>query len=196
MSSSLFLIDGYNLIHALRLLDGGSPLESARQALEVRLRAFLSRTPRGTRILLVYDGAEVGLESGRGEGPLAVRFARPPLRADDLILQAARQHEGPGQLQVVTSDDFDIGRPLRAIGIEVVPAREFARRLGDLPGDRPGAGRRRERGQPGASASLGAPEVDRWVREFGLGEGPPGSEPPRDDPPTPGEGAGEEESSR
>ena len=56
-----YIIDGYNVLHRLEpeLLAAGE-LAAARRELEARLRSFLGSRGRGVRLVLIYDGDDVG----------------------------------------------------------------------------------------------------------------------------------------
>jgi predicted RNA-binding protein with PIN domain len=84
---SLYLFDGYNLLHA-----GG--FEDPR-ALRDALASFIAL--KGARGVLVFDG--VGQDESHG--PLEVRFAE---HADTLLERLAAEQRGSGRVIVVSSD--------------------------------------------------------------------------------------------
>jgi predicted RNA-binding protein with PIN domain len=84
---SLYLFDGYNLLHA-----GG--FEDPR-ALRDALASFVAL--KGARGVLVFDG--VGQDESHG--PLEVRFAE---HADTLLERLAAEQRGSGRVIVVSSD--------------------------------------------------------------------------------------------
>lgn len=84
---TLYLFDGYNLIHAGAASD--------RRELIDRLASFVA--VRGARGVVVFDGA--GDDVTRG--PLEVRFAS---HADDLIERLAAEHRETDAVCVVSSD--------------------------------------------------------------------------------------------
>jgi predicted RNA-binding protein with PIN domain len=86
--TTLYLFDGYNLLHA-----GGT---SDRDELVDLLASFVAS--RGVRGVLVFDGAGVD----RRIGPLEVRWAA---HADDLLERLAAEHRGAEQVCIVSSDD-------------------------------------------------------------------------------------------
>jgi predicted RNA-binding protein with PIN domain len=84
---TLYLFDGYNLLHA-----GG--FRDVRQLVD-RLASFVA--VRGARGIVVFDGA--GDEIGRGQ--LEVRYAP---HADTLLERLAAQHRGRELVCLVSSD--------------------------------------------------------------------------------------------
>ncbi len=109
--STLYLFDGYNLLHA-------GPFGDARE-LGDALASFVAE--RGARGVLVFDG--VGTDLRRG--PLEIRFAA---HADTLLERLAAEHRGRERVVLVTSDTTVAA----AAGIEVqkLSSRTFFR---DLP---------------------------------------------------------------
>jgi predicted RNA-binding protein with PIN domain len=84
---TLYLFDGYNLLHASTFTD--------RNELVDTLASFVAG--RGARGVVVFDG--VGEE--RAIGPLAVRFTA---HADDLLERLAAESRGSEVVCVVSSD--------------------------------------------------------------------------------------------
>jgi predicted RNA-binding protein with PIN domain len=84
---TLYLFDGYNLLHAAGSQD--------RRELADTLASFVAA--RGVRGVVVFDG--VGEE--REIGPLSVRFAA---HADDLLERLAAEHRRTELVCVVSSD--------------------------------------------------------------------------------------------
>jgi predicted RNA-binding protein with PIN domain len=162
--ASTFIIDGYNLLHRLRgVAAAGRDLEAARGELERRLRAFLRAAERGTRVILVYDGARAGPGRRRGGEGLDVVFSRPPQSADDVVLELCRRFEGRGRIEVVTSDLQDIGIRLRGLECRHWTSEAFAAHLAERlrpRGLQAGAGEKPRRTEPS--------EVDDWLRAFGM----------------------------
>jgi predicted RNA-binding protein with PIN domain len=86
-ATTLYLFDGYNLLHAGEFADRDELVDS--------LASFVAL--RGARGVVVFDG--VGEE--RELGPLAVRFAT---HADDVLEGLAAKHRGSEQVCLVSSD--------------------------------------------------------------------------------------------
>ncbi len=84
---TLYLFDGYNLLHA-----GG--FEDPRQLVDT-LASFVAL--KGARGVVVFDG--VGADSERG--PLSVRYAA---HADTLLERLAAEHRGRESVCLVSSD--------------------------------------------------------------------------------------------
>jgi predicted RNA-binding protein with PIN domain len=84
---TLYLFDGYNLLHA-------GPFEDPRELVD-RLASFVA--VHGARGVVVFDG--VGAE--RTHGPLSVRYAA---NADALLERLAAEHRGTETVCLVSSD--------------------------------------------------------------------------------------------
>jgi predicted RNA-binding protein with PIN domain len=97
--ASLYLFDGYNLLHA-------SPYEDARELVDV-LASFVAL--RGARGVLVFDGVGEDVE----RGPLSVRYAPD---ADTALERLAAEHRDREQVVLVTSDTAILGTAGRQVG--------------------------------------------------------------------------------
>jgi predicted RNA-binding protein with PIN domain len=86
---TLYLFDGYNLLHAGDFTERGELVDS--------LASFVAS--RGVRGVVVFDG--VGEE--REIGPLSVRFAA---HADDVLERLAAEHRASELVCVVSSDSL------------------------------------------------------------------------------------------
>ena len=86
---TLYLFDGYNLLHAGDFSDRGELVDS--------LASFVAS--RGARGVVVFDG--VGEE--HEIGPLSVRFAA---HADDVLERLAAEHRASELVCVVSSDSL------------------------------------------------------------------------------------------
>ena len=84
---TLYLFDGYNLLHAGDFAD--------RDELVDTLASFVA--VHGARGVVVFDG----VEEGREVGLLSIRFAR---HADDLLERLAAEHRASELVCVVSSD--------------------------------------------------------------------------------------------
>ena len=95
---TLYLFDGYNLLHA-------GPSRDRRELVDV-LASFVA--VRGARGVVVFDGVGDDVDLG----PLAVRFAAD---ADSLLERLAAEHRSREQVLLVSSDATVVG----TAGIEV-----------------------------------------------------------------------------
>jgi len=162
-----YILDGYNV--ARHLLSPGElrrDLVGIRETLEGRLADFLRGFDRRTRIVLIYDGAAGQVGGGSPCPGLEIFFARPPDRADDLILKLCRRYEGEGDLRVVTSDLADIGNRIRTLRLEHWTSAEFAALVADRA--RRAADARAGRAEGDKPARVTASDAEGWLREFGL----------------------------
>ena len=85
---TLYLFDGYNLLHASELRDPNDLVDV--------LASYVAA--HGARGVLVFDGS--GLD--RDVGPLQVRWAA---HADDLLERLAAEHRDSEHVCIVSSDD-------------------------------------------------------------------------------------------
>jgi predicted RNA-binding protein with PIN domain len=108
---TLYLFDGYNLLHA-------GDYDDVRQLVD-RLASFVAQ--HGARGIVVFDGH--GVDSDRG--PLRVRYAP---HADTLLERLAAEHRGREQVCLVSSDLAVRGTS----GVEVrkQSSKTFVRELG------------------------------------------------------------------
>ena len=98
MDATLYLFDGYNLLHA-------SPFAEPRELVDA-LASYVAT--RGARGVVVFDG--VGEDTVRG--PLSVRYSP---HADDLLERLAAEHRSRERVLLVSSDTTVLG----TAGIEV-----------------------------------------------------------------------------
>jgi predicted RNA-binding protein with PIN domain len=85
---TLYLFDGYNLLHAGEFTDPRELVDT--------LASFVAG--RGARGVVVFDGTD----EERQVGPLSVRYAA---HADDLLERLAAEHRGEELVCIVSSDD-------------------------------------------------------------------------------------------
>jgi predicted RNA-binding protein with PIN domain len=121
LEPTLYLFDGYNLLHAGAAED--------REQLVDALASFVGA--RGARGVVVFDG----IGEGRRVGALEVRFAG---HADDVLERLAAERRLDERVAVVSSDAQirDTAGPI----VERIPSSRFARELGAsrAPGPSPG----------------------------------------------------------
>jgi predicted RNA-binding protein with PIN domain len=162
-----FLIDGYNLLHALWPAEGRQLRPRAwprfRQRLLDRLRA--SHPADAEAVTVVFDAArephpDPPEADSRG---IFVRFAVGYPSADDLIEELIRGDSAPSRLTVV-SDDHRVRDAARRRGCTVTGCLDYFEWLEQPkpPGeDRPDP--------PGKPEGLSPGEVEHWLKEFGDG---------------------------
>jgi hypothetical protein len=157
-----YVIDGYNLLHAVGLLRGKAGprgLEKARRALLGRLHGSLG--PEAAAVTVVFDAARApaGNPAQEDNQWIHVRYT---LRreADDLIEDLIRQDSAPRQLTVI-SDDRRIRDAARRRRCPVLGCLDY---LEELQRRRPQPGPRPE--PPAKPDHLSAAEARRWLEEF------------------------------
>jgi predicted RNA-binding protein with PIN domain len=123
---TLYLFDGYNLLHAGNYRDTPELID--------RLASFVAM--QGARGVVVFDGVGEDLD----RGPLQVRFAPD---ADTLIERLAAEHRGQEAVCLVSSDAAVRGTS----GVEVrkLSSRVFLRDLADAAHQEPAPSRLADR---------------------------------------------------
>lgn len=128
MSGTLYIVDGYNVLHALFRGADKEEIFARRDWLADRLASFVAL--RGARAALVFDGRgarSTSSEPVRG-GPVEVVFAGGRFTADTLI--ARRIAEQPADTQVVVvSADQEVQRTASRAGVSRLTPTEFEREL-------------------------------------------------------------------
>ncbi len=178
--SMSYLIDGYNLLHAMGLLRGRAGptgLEKARLGLLGLLRAVYGEEAK--TVTVVFDAAN----APRGASPEAeyrgihIRFAVEQEQADDLIETLIRHDSAPQRLTVV-SDDRRVRQAAERRHCVVSGCEEYLRWLE----------RHRRQRSPSSRGADAKPEhvtqaeAQHWAREFASLQNDPGlkelSDPP------------------
>ena len=125
-------IDGYNFFHnwtstadMLKNKDGDTPkfIEAMDGAVE-KLTDILSLTTG--KVILFQDGGERRKIEKRSE--LAVRYAGPGAKADDVILHYLSSCKKPGEVCVVT-DDLDLSMQAKSLGAVVIKCKTFIKNI-------------------------------------------------------------------
>jgi predicted RNA-binding protein with PIN domain len=158
----MYVIDGYNLLHAMQILPdrlGPHVLEQGRRRLlSLLARAYATETDQ---VIVVFDaaGAPAGASRCQTFRGIDVRYAPRGQEADDLIEDFIRHAGAPRQL-VVVSDDHRLRQAIqRRHGI----ARGCIDYLEDLEG------RLHRQAPPLAPAEkppVAPAEVPRWLKIF------------------------------
>jgi predicted RNA-binding protein with PIN domain len=132
VTGTLYIVDGYNVLHALFRGAEKEEIFARRDWLADRLASFAAL--RGARATLVFDGSgprSTSSEPVKG-APVEVVFAGGRFTADTLI--ARRIAEQPADVQVVVvSGDQEVQRAASRAGVSRMTPRELA---GELSGDR------------------------------------------------------------
>jgi len=147
----MFLIDGYNLLHAAfpDRATGGSRRHLVDLVVDYCRRG-------GYRARIVFD-ATGDMPRRQRRGEVEIRNVPRGSTADDEILEALASTEDRTAHTLVT-DDRELAREAARRGVKVIPSGEFARLL-------------QVRGpaeDPKAGGTLSSGEVDYWMDEFGL----------------------------
>jgi uncharacterized protein len=162
--SVTYLIDGYNLLHAMGALGGRlgpHGLEKARARLLGMLHGALrDGAPAAT---VVFDSATPlpGTSAEQDSRGLRVLFARNKEEADDVIERLIRQSSAPKTLHVV-SDDHRVQKAARRRLCRVRSCEDFLLLLEQLRQATHDVAQ-----QPEKQEQLSADEVQRWLAEFG-----------------------------
>lgn len=158
-----YLIDGYNLLHAMGLLArraGPGGLEKARRGLLGMLHGSYANESANVTVVFDAAGAPPGASGEDFYQGIHVRYAVREDQADDLIEDLIRHDATPKQLSVI-SDDHRIQQAARRRHCVVRSCDEF---LDDLQ-----RRRRPQSAPPAAEEAKPSPESDkqRWLDTFG-----------------------------
>jgi predicted RNA-binding protein with PIN domain len=168
--ATTYLIDGYNLLHAMGVLSGPvgpGGLEKAR----LRLLGLLHGTfaERAPSVTVVFDASKAlpGAPPEMFYRGLHVLFAVGKKEADDVIEHLVREASAPKSVHVV-SDDHRIQQAARRRRAVVLTCEEFLQWVD----------RQRQHQSPATPApekkeKLSPEEMQRWLEEFGDVESDP-----------------------
>lgn len=149
-----FIIDGHNLIGAMKKIQLDDPDDEARLVAE--LRRFCAHTRR--QVTVYFDRGAPGLRSPKDAGGLSIRFVRSPRSADQAISQHLNRLKGSARNWTVVSSDQEVQASARRVGARLLSSTEFARMLAAPD---PGSD---EDEKPGAEMS--EDDVSEWQRLF------------------------------
>jgi uncharacterized protein len=149
-----FIIDGHNLIGAMKKIRLDDPDDEAR--LVVELRRFCARSRR--QVTLYFDRGAPGLQSPGDAGGLSIRFVRSPRSADQAIAQHLARLKGSARNWTVVSSDQEVQTAARRAGARPMSSAEFARLLassdtGSAEGEKP-------------AADMTEDEINEWQKMF------------------------------
>jgi predicted RNA-binding protein with PIN domain len=153
------IVDGYNLIYAHPELKKkiGSEALKVREIL-IRVLAEYIRT-RKEKLILVFDSSESGvLYKLSTPSRLEVRFSKPGLTADKMIVKMMQSEPEPQKLTVVSSDYKDIGMIAKSLGVELLSSEAFWRRVSEK--------RKVDKKDEEKPTSVSESEVEYWLKEF------------------------------
>jgi predicted RNA-binding protein with PIN domain len=162
-----FLIDGYNLLHAVWPAEGRQLRPRAwprfRQRLIDRLRA--AHPDDAVPVTVVFDAArephtDPPEADSRG---IHVRFAVGYPSADDLIEELIRADSAPSRLTVV-SDDHRVRDAARRRGCTVTGCLDYFESI-----EKPRPSKEDPPDPPAKPEGLSPGEVEHWLKEFGGG---------------------------
>jgi predicted RNA-binding protein with PIN domain len=160
-----FLIDGYNLLHAMGLMSprfGPHGLAKARHSLIGLVAGALG--DRAASVTVVFDAAEAPPDAPHAfdQRGVHVEFARKGEEADDVLERLIRLNSAPRQLAVV-SNDRRIVQAARRRDCQIKSSEDFLDWLQhqyELKKPRP------PREPAEKSQGLKAGSTERWLSEF------------------------------
>lgn len=145
----MFLIDGYNLLHAMAR---GRATSEARDRLIALIESYCRAG--GYRARVVFDATR-GMRRREERGPIEIRSVAQGRTADEEILEALEGTADRTEFTVV-SNDLAIVKAAEKKQIQVLACGDFARQLLRPPD------------APEKADSASSSEVEYWMREFGL----------------------------
>jgi predicted RNA-binding protein with PIN domain len=131
----MYVVDGYNLLHALKKTPDGLPADFGRaRARMCELLSGLARREQRT-VRVFFDGTPGELGHGDTAFPrLRVTFCGPGAgAADRAIREFVTNAVEPGSLRVVSSD-IEVAQACRLNGAKVISSQEMAARLSGAGG--------------------------------------------------------------
>jgi predicted RNA-binding protein with PIN domain len=158
-----YLIDGYNLLHAMGVLRGRAGpqgLEKARQRLLGLLLGALGAEASNATVVFDAAGAPAGIKDEQEYQGIHVRFAVHQEQADDLIEELIQRSSAPKQLTVV-SDDHRLQQAARRRHCPVLGCLDFVEELERI--------RRRHKTKSVKQTEkevASKKDVERWLQAF------------------------------
>jgi len=130
VSGTIFIVDGYNVLHALFRGADKEELFARRDWHADRLASFAAL--RGSRVVLVFDGRGPRSTSSRPVrgGPVEVVFAGGRFTADTLIARRIAGQPADTQIVVVSADQ-EVQRTASRAGVSRMTPPELERELAD-----------------------------------------------------------------
>ena len=168
----LYLIDGYNLLHALGMVSeqtGPAGLVHARRRLLDLLHA--AHGSASASVTVVFDAHRLprGVHAEQDYHGIQVRYAIRYPEADDLLEEVIRQSSAPQRLAVV-SNDHRIQQAARRRGCLVMPCVDYM----DWLINRQRAAQRTEATKAGKPTAVSAEELAHWRQTFADLDNDPG----------------------
>ena len=161
--SATYVIDGYNLLHAMGLLGGRAGphgLEKARGQLVGLLRGGFGEMAGAVTVVFDAANAPPGTKAELDDRGVHRLMPRHHQQADDLIEELVGESSAPKTLEVV-SDDHRIQQSAKRRGCKVLGCEEFLSWLHR---------HRREKGKPAERPEkrdrLSKEDVNSWLAEF------------------------------
>ena len=158
----MYLVDGYNLLHAPRAPWGVSarrPLPRAIRLLISGIQDFCAR--KNTEALVVFDGNPPP-DPPDSTPSVRIRFTGKERSADDLLAElAARTGERTAPKTVIVSSDRTVAASARSQMCRALTSEAFMR----LMTVKNAAGK--ETVRSGRDHALSDREVDAWLKKFG-----------------------------
>lgn len=138
---SMYVVDGYNLLHALKKTDPGLPADFtlARRKL-VELLSHLCKR-EGAKARVFFDGTPGEIGAGELAYPhVKVTFCGPVREAADQAVRDFVENASDPRRLLVISSDQQVVKACRLSGAKVLSSQAMADRLSDLlPGQGPAA---------------------------------------------------------
>lgn len=126
----MYVVDGYNLLHALKKLPEGLPADFGRA--RARLCELLSHVGRreSRTVRVFFDGTHGELSHGDLSHPrVKITFCGPGAgAADRAVREFVENHREPNRLRVVSSD-IEVVQSCRLNGAQVISSQEMASKL-------------------------------------------------------------------
>jgi uncharacterized protein len=161
--SAEFLVEGYNLLHALFKEKNKRDLESLREQMETSLRKVQHAS--GRRVTVVYDGKACGSPQVE-PGALERVFTPARTTADEWITTHIRSRGPKSRLYTVVSSDRAVSSRSKAFGAMTMSSEEFILQWIDRPRSRTFPAHRTDYSRKTSPGTLSEKEVEAWMRIF------------------------------
>ena len=154
-----YIIDGYNLLHAMGAIKGKlgpGGLEQARARLLGLLAGSLGDAASAVTVVFDASSAPPGATGEQQHGRINVRFAIGVEQADDLIEDLIRHHSAPKNL-IVVSDDHRLQTAARHRAAAAWDTATFLSSLNE---------QRRQKPRPAQPEKPTSADHQAWLKEF------------------------------
>jgi predicted RNA-binding protein with PIN domain len=130
MSSSLIIVDGYNLLLSGRQGGKTDSLQQGRDLVLTQLHSYAAG--KKIRVVVVFDGQRTVRESVTNmPAGIRVLFSKPPDSADALIKRLVEKERQPARHVIVVTSDRAVAQYVRSCGSQHWTVPQFMQKLAE-----------------------------------------------------------------